>query len=215
MNNGLTQAGTSLAMMGSCIKIKETTMKRNVLILKGSPREKGNSNTLADRAAAGAMDAGAQAESIYLHGLDIRACDACDLCDAGQCVIEDDMQPLYPKLAAADAILLASPVYWFTFSAQLKLCIDRWYGFQGHKWQEVSRKPYGIILTYGDSDLYTSGAINAIYTFETMCRFLDSRIAAIVHGSLSEVGDAEKNPELMQKAYDLGQLLATAKPDEK
>jgi len=215
MNNGLTQAGTSLAMMGSCIKIKETTMKRNVLILKGSPREKGNSNTLADRAAAGAMDAGAQAESIYLHGLDIRACDACDLCDAGQCVIEDDMQPLYPKLAAADAILLASPVYWFTFSAQLKLCIDRWYGFQGHKWQEVSRKPYGIILTYGDSDLYTSGAINAIYTFETMCRFLDSRIAGIVHGSLSEVGDAEKNPELMQKAYDLGQLLATAKPDEK
>ena len=190
-------------------------MKRNVLILKGSPREKGNSNTLADRAAAGARDAGAQVESIYLHGLDIRACDACDLCDAGQCVIEDDMQPLYPKLAAADAILLASPVYWFTFSAQLKLCIDRWYGFQGHKWQEVSRKHYGIILTYGDSDLYTSGAINAIYTFETMCRFLDSKIAGIVHGSLSEVGDAEKNPELMQKAYDLGQLLATAKPDEK
>jgi len=190
-------------------------MKRNVLILKGSPREKGNSNTLADRAAAGAMEAGAQVESIYLHGLDIRACDACDLCDAGQCVIEDDMQPLYPKLAAADAILLASPVYWFTFSAQLKLCIDRWYGFQGHKWQEVSRKPYGIILTYGDSDLYTSGAINAIYTFETMSRFLDSRIAGIVHGSLSEVGDAEKNPELMQKAYDLGQLLATGKPDEK
>lgn len=189
--------------------------KPYILILKGSPREKGNSNTLADRAAAGAMDAGAQAESIYLHGLDIRACDACDLCDAGQCVIEDDMQPLYPKLAAADAILLASPVYWFTFSAQLKLCIDRWYGFQGHKWQEVSRKPYGIILTYGDSDLYTSGAINAIYTFETMCRFLDSKIAGIVHGSLSEVGDAEKNPELMQKAYDLGQLLATGKPDEK
>ena len=190
-------------------------MGTNILILKGSPREKGNSSTLADRAAAGAMEAGAQVESIYLHGMDIRACDACDLCDAGQCVIEDDMQPLYPKLAAADAILLASPVYWFTFSAQLKLCIDRWYGFQGHKWQEVSHKLYGIILTYGDEDLYSSGAINAIYTFETMCRFLNSRIAGIVHGSVSEVGDAQKKPELMQKAYDLGRLLATEKSDKK
>ena len=118
------------------------------------------------------------------------------------------MQPLYPKLAAADVIVLASPVYWFTYSAQLKLCIDRWYGFQGHRWQEVSRKPYGVILTYGDSDLHNSGAINAIHTFETMCRFLKSEIVGIVHGSLMDVGDAEKHPELLEQAYDLGRRLA-------
>jgi multimeric flavodoxin WrbA len=186
-------------------------MTKNILILKGSPREKGNSAILADRAAAGAKEAGAQVESIYLHGLDIRPCDGCDLCDAGECIIEDDMQPLYPKLAAADAILLASPIYWFTFNAQLKLCIDRWYGFQGHHWKEVSHKQFGVILTYGDTDLYTSGAINAIHTFETMCRFLESRIVGIVHGSLNDVGDAEKHPELLQQAYDLGKLLASEK----
>ncbi len=118
-------------------------MVKNILILKGSPREKGNSATLADRAATGAVDAGAQVESIYLHGLDIRACDACNLCNDGKCVIEDDMQPLYPKLAAADAILLASPIYWFTFSSQLKLCIDRWYGFQGHRYKEINHKQFG------------------------------------------------------------------------
>jgi multimeric flavodoxin WrbA len=184
-------------------------MNKNVLILKGSPREKGNSAVLADQAAAGAMEAGALVESIYLHGLDIRACDACELCSDGACVIEDDMQPLYPKLAAADAILLASPIYWFTITAQLKLCIDRWYGFQGHKWKEVSHKQYGMILTYGDKDLYTSGAINAIHTYETMCRFLKSDIAGIVHGSLDAVGDVEKHPELMQEAYELGKLLAS------
>ena len=185
-------------------------MTKNMLILKGSPREKGNSAVLADRAAVGAREAGAQVESIYLHGLDIRACDACELCSDGACVIEDDMQPLYPKLAAADAILLASPIYWFTLSAQLKLCIDRWYGFQGHKWKEVSHKQFGFILTYGDADLYTSGAINAIHTYETMCRFLESKIAGIVHGSVSDVGDAEKRPELLQQAYDLGKLMAAA-----
>ena len=187
-------------------------MSRNILIFKGSPREKGNSAVLADRAAAGAKEAGALVESIYLHGLDIRACDACDLCrDTNMCVIQDDMNRIYPKLAAADAILLASPVYWFTFSAQLKLCIDRWYAFQGNRWKEVSHKQFGIILTYGDTDLYTSGAINAIHTIETMCRFLESKIAGIVHGSLSEVGDAEKHPELLQRAYDLGKLLTSEK----
>ena len=181
---------------------------QNVLILKGSPRERGNSAVLAERAAQGARAAGAQVESIYLHGLDIRACDACDLCaEQGECVIEDDMRSLYPKLAAADAILLASPIYWFTFSAQMKLCIDRWYAFQASKWKELSGKPFGLILTYGDTDLYTSGAINAIHTFETMCRFLNSRIAGIVHGSLDEAGEAEKHPELLEQAYRLGQAL--------
>jgi multimeric flavodoxin WrbA len=185
---------------------------KNILILKGSPREKGNSATLAERAAAGARQAGAQVESVYLHGLDIRPCDACDQCrETNMCVIQDDMNLIYPKLDAADAILLVSPVYWFTYSAQLKLCIDRWYGFQGNRWKEVSHKQFGIILTYGDTDLDTSGGINAIHTFETMCRFLKSEIAGIVHGSLSDVGDAEKHPELLQQAYDLGKLLASEK----
>jgi len=184
-------------------------MGKNILILKGSPREKGNSAVLANQLASGANESGALVTSIYLHGLDIRPCDGCDLCtDNGKCVIEDDMQSLYPKLVAADAIVLVSPVYWFTFNAQLKLCIDRWYAFQAKRWEEISGKKFGIILTYGDTDLYTSGAINAIYTFESMARFLKSKIVGIVHGSLSDVGDAEKNPGLMQAAYSLGQQLA-------
>jgi multimeric flavodoxin WrbA len=184
-------------------------MPKQILILKASPRERGNSATLADRLAAGAMAAGAQVESIYLHGLDIRACDGCDLCQepGSGCVIEDDMQPLYPKLAKADAIVLASPIYWFTFSAQLKLCMDRWYAFQSSRYQEIKDKPFGILLTYGDTDLYTSGAINAIHTYETMARFLHGELVEVVHASLDEVGEAEKQPALMEQAYRLGQKL--------
>ena len=185
-------------------------MPKQILILKGSPRERGNSATLADRLAAGAVDAGAQVESIHLHSLDIRPCDACDLCkEPGRsCVIEDDMQPLYPKLAGADAIVLASPIYWFTFSGQLKLCMDRWYAFQSSNWQELKEKPFGIILTYGDTDLYTSGGINAIHTFESMARFLHGELAGIVHASLDEADEAGKHPALLEQAYRLGQLLA-------
>jgi multimeric flavodoxin WrbA len=185
-------------------------MARKVLILKGSPRERGNSASLADRAAAGALEAGAQVESVYLHGLDIRPCDGCDLCkeNGEYCVIEDGMQPLYPKLLEADALVLASPIYWFTYSAQLKLCIDRWYGLWNFKPDLFKGKPMGIILTYGDTDPYTSGAINAINSFETMFRFLHAPILGIVYGSVSDPGDAEKQPELMEQAYRLGQRLA-------
>ncbi len=191
-------------------------MPKQILILKGSPREKGNSATLADRLAAGAVEAGAQVESIYLHSLDIRPCDACDLCKepGSGCVIEDDMQPLYPKLAGADAIVLASPIYWFTFSAQLKLCMDRWYAFQSSDWQELQHKSFGIILTYGDTDLYTSGGINAIHTYETMTRFLHGEIAGIVHASLDDVGDAAKQPALLEQAYRLGQQLARGRAEK-
>jgi len=186
-------------------------MDRNILILKGSPREKGNSSVLADRVAAGAESAGAKVESVYLHGLDIRACDACDLCEEGNgCVINDDMQALYPKIEAADAIVLASPVYWFTFSAQMKLFIDRCYAYQANDWKEMQGKQYALILTYGDTDLYTSGGINAISTFETMCRFLNAKIAGMVYGTMSDVGDAESQPELMDQAYKLGQKLGAA-----
>lgn len=184
-------------------------MPKKILILKGSPRERGNSATLAERTAAGARAVGAEVESIYLHGLDIRPCDACDLCaePGSGCVIEDDMQPIYPKLVEADAIVLASPIYSFTFSAQLKLCIDRWYAFQSSKWKELFGKSFGIILTYGDTDLYTSGAINAIHTYETLTRFYHGRIAGIVHGSVNDVGDVDKHPELLEQAYRLGEGL--------
>jgi len=76
-------------------------MTKKVLILKGSPREKGNSAALAERVAAGAREAGAQVESVYLHSLDIHPCDACDECqEKGTCIIEDDMQPLYSKISS-------------------------------------------------------------------------------------------------------------------
>lgn len=185
-------------------------MTANILILKGSPRDLGNSATLAGQVAAGAREAGAQVESFSLHTMDIRPCDACDTCreTGGVCVIKDDMQTLYPKLRQADAIVLASPIYWFTFSAQLKGCIDRWYALESPEGSELAGKKFGIVLTYGDSDLYTSGAINAIHTFESMFRYIRADIAGLVHGTANDIGDVEKQPALMEKAYLLGQKLA-------
>jgi multimeric flavodoxin WrbA len=184
-------------------------MNKKILILKGSPREKGNSAVLASQVAAGARESGAEVESFTLHNMDIRPCDACDSCQetGGVCVIGDDMQELYPRLRQADGILLASPIYWFTFSAQLKLCIDRWYAFEGSEEHDLTGKKFGIVLAYGDSDLYTSGGINAIHTFESMLRYIRAEIVGIVHGTANDIGDVEKQPELMEQAYRLGQKI--------
>ncbi len=182
-----------------------------VIALKSSPRPQSNSNALADQAIAGAQAAGAQVESIELHRMSIQPCDACDGCQGATddpCVIEDDMQALYPKLRRADAIVIASPVYWFALSAQAKLCIDRWYALDGPQGSALAGKQFGLVLTYGDSDPFASGAINAIRAFQDMCRYIRAGIAGIVCGSASKPGDIQRQAEVMARAFDLGRKLA-------
>jgi len=184
-------------------------MSNFVLVLKSSPRVIGNSNALAKQVEMGAKDSGAYVESLMLHHMDIRPCDACDDCqETGVCVIKDDMQQIYPLLEKADSIVIAGPVYWFTISAQAKLCVDRWYALSPYK-EKFRDKRIGIILTYGDPDLHSSGGINAIHTFKSMFKYLGAEIVGIVHGSAHEIGGAEKQPELMESAYSLGQKLGS------
>jgi multimeric flavodoxin WrbA len=185
-------------------------MTKKVLILKGSPRQKGNSSVLADQVRAGAEGAGAEVESVYLHGLDIQPCDGCFFCEgSGICAIEDDMQALYPKLRQADALVIASPVYWFTFSAQVKLCIDRWLALETKDGNQLAGKQVGIVLTYGDSDIHTSGGINAIHTFESMFDYIGAEIVGYVHGTGNKAGEVKDQPELMDRAFKLGRQLAS------
>ncbi len=184
--------------------------ERNILILNSSPRANSNSAILAGQVAEGARAAGAQVEAFDLHNMDIRPCDACDFCQetGGECVIGDDMQKLYPRLRQAHAILIASPVYWFTFNAQAKLFIDRWYALQGSHGNALAGKRFGLVLAYGDSDPYTSGAINAIRTYQDMLRYLRGELVGIVYASANDAGAVRQQPETLASAYRLGEQLA-------
>jgi multimeric flavodoxin WrbA len=185
-------------------------MTTKLLILNGSPRQSGNSATLADQVRRDAESAGAEVESIYLHGLDINPCDGCYFCqDTGICVVDDDMQSLYPKLREADAIVIASPIYWFTYSAQVKLCVDRWLALETSDGNELRGKRIGIVLTYGDTDIHTSGGINAINTFKSMFDYIGAPIVGYVHGTGNKPGEVRDQPDLMDRAFKLGQRLAS------
>jgi multimeric flavodoxin WrbA len=184
-----------------------------VLILKGSPRENGNSAILADKLADGARQAGARVDSFVLHTLNIKPCDGCDACQKtgdSECVIMDDMQTLYPLLRNADAIVVASPIYWFALSAQAKLCIDRWYALETPHGSALRGKRFALLLTYGDSDPFTSGAVNAIRMFQDACRYLKAELAGLVYGSAGDAGDIRTQPALLESAYKLGQKLGAA-----
>ncbi|HEX7433409.1 MAG TPA: flavodoxin family protein [Anaerolineaceae bacterium] len=187
-------------------------VEKFILILKSSPRTNANSSVLADQVADGARSAGAQVESFELGKMHIQPCDACEGCHGstgeGICILDDDMTALYPKLREADAIVLASPIYWFTYTAQLKLCIDRWYALETTRGNALHGKTLGIILAYGDTDPCTSGAVNAIRTFEDMARYLHMPIAGMVYGTASNPGDILVQKDLLQKAHALGEKLA-------
>jgi multimeric flavodoxin WrbA len=188
--------------------------QKQVLVLLGSPRKKGNSTVLAKQIIQGVESAGAKAETVYLNGLNIKPCQACYACkkkNSSGCAVDDDMQSLYPKLAESDAWVIASPVYWFTMSAQTKLFMDRCFAL----WNEdpqinpLYKKQIAIAMSYGDSDPFNSGCVNALRSFQDAYRYAGARIVGMVYGSAEQPGEIASNTELMAQAEALGKKLAT------
>jgi len=106
---------------------REEEMMKNVLTLLRSPRANGNSGVLAAAFKKGAEEAGHHVELIHVARKNIRGCLGCNGCvrNGGTCVQKDDMQEIYPKMLAADVIVLASPVYFYSWTSQMKAVLDR------------------------------------------------------------------------------------------
>ena len=187
-------------------------MKPEILIAMGSPRKKGNTATLAAKLSEGAQAAGATVETLYLNGMNIRPCQSCYKCqkeDSTGCVIDDDMSQVYTLLKDAKAIVIASPVYWFNMSAQTRLFIDRFLAVGAGPHKILDKKHFSLVMSFGGDDVFDSGAINALRSFQDMCRYLGAPIEGVVYGSASEAGEIKENEQVMAKALALGNKLAT------
>jgi multimeric flavodoxin WrbA len=185
---------------------------KQVLVILGSPRRKGNSATLADRISRGAKSAGAEVETVFLQDLKISPCRGCNACqkpDSKGCANKDDMQKIYPKLISADAWVIASPVYWFTMSAQTKIFMDRCYALTAYGKNPFAGKRIAIAMSYGDADPVRSGCVNALRTFQDAFHYTGSKIAGMVYGSAMEAGEIANNKALMQEAEELGKRLVS------
>jgi multimeric flavodoxin WrbA len=190
----------------------EKTQAKKVIVLLGSPRKTGNSTILADRIIRGAEEAGAQVETVYLHGLKIAPCQSCYACqkkNSKGCAIDDDMQPLYQKLLQSDCWVIASPVFWFTMSAQIKLLLDRCFALPAYGKNPFAGKRVAIAMTYGDVDPFVSGCVNALRTFQDIFNYVGMKIVGMVYGSAMKAGEIETNGTLLQQAEELGRRLAS------
>ena len=132
-------------------------MSKNIVVVTGSPRVNGNSEMLADAFIEGARESGNTVTKFNAGKMNVKGCIACKYCFShdGECVQKDDMQEILKVLRQTDMIVLASPIYWFGFSAQLKAVIDRFYAGQSRGFPIESA---ALLLTYADTDEATAEA---------------------------------------------------------
>ena len=183
---------------------------KKVVVLLGSPRRKGNSALLAARIARGARGAGAKVETVFLQDLNIAPCKSCYACqkeNSKGCSINDAMQEVYPKLLAAEGWVIASPVYWFTMSAQTKLFMDRCFALLANAKESFAGKRIAIAMSYGDADPFVSGCVNALRTFQDAFSYTGAKIVGMVYGSAFGAGEIRTNEVLLKEAEKLGRDL--------
>ncbi len=179
-------------------------MSKNIIVITGSPRVRGNSDSLAEAFIEGAKESGNNIVRFDAGRMYIRGCNDCRYCfsNDGECVIRDDMQEIYPALYEADILVLASPVYWYGLTAQIKAMIDRM--FAG------STRPYpiksvGLLVVYGDNNERVVEP--ALLQFHTMCDFLGWKEQFVVmQKSVNAKGDIQKT-DALAKARELGKII--------
>ena len=187
-------------------------MAITVLGIYGSPRKGGNTDRLMDRALEGARAAGAETRAVYARDLRMSGCLECGGCDkTGECVIEDDMRSVYPLLAAAEIIFLASPIFFYGVTSQAKAVIDRSQAMWSRRMLEKTpeeRKRYdggkGYLIALGATrgkNLFEGVRLEARYFFDALDMSFEGGI--FFRGIEKRAGIQEK-PEALEEAFELG-----------
>lgn len=173
-------------------------------MLSGSPRRGGNSDILCDQFILGADESGNQTEKIFLRDKDINYCLACDTCqeNGGICDQDDDMAEVLDKMIAADVIVMATPVYFYTMNAQMKTVIDRTYS----RYAEIRDKDFYFITTAAVKN--KQALEKTIEGFRGFTSVLNGpKEKGIIYGTGAwNIGDI-KETKAMTEAYDMGKAV--------
>ena len=175
-----------------------------VVILVGSVRKGGNTDLLARSFADGAGKNN-DVETVSVADVQVAPCRGCNACYASEgnvCVQKDDMDAIYSKLAEADVLVIASPVYFYGISAQLKAVIDRLHAPVRNTFR-VRR--LGLLLV-GAAEL-PEMFDSIVRQYELVLRFFDlESIGTVFARGVRDVGDIRGSP-VLKEAYELGASL--------
>jgi len=175
-----------------------------ILALMGSPRKESNTDILVDKILEGAKTKEHTSEKVYLYDNEIKPCLACYGCTKGDlnCVQQDGMQEIYPKMNEADFIIFGTPIYWFGSTGPMKNVIDRLFPYIRNN-RIIGKK--GLLVSPS-----TGGPRSSDLLIETLKRslgFLKMNYVGefIVRASRrAEINDKEDE---LKRAYELGASL--------
>lgn len=175
-------------------------MAKTVLVLTGSPRKGGNSDLLAEAFIQGAQATGANVLRFDAGRAKIGGCMACGACwsKGTPCVFSDDYDKLYPLLEQADTLVLCSPLYWFTFPAQIKAAIDKLYPYTPSRTQRQLkiRDTYLLMCAHDDAPEAFEGAQRTYEQIVAYKGWRDKGILLVNH--MGDKGDIVGSPALKQ-----------------
>jgi multimeric flavodoxin WrbA len=189
----------------------------NVLVVNASPRRDGNSARLAFSSAEGAREAGDIVTVVHLddhlqHFL--RDCRRCRD-EHGRCTIEDGYERLLrDHVIPAEAIVLATPLYWYGVSGQLKTFFDRMFCFIAASQPDSERFVSGLsgkrlAVLISSEEMYPGASLALIHQIQEYSRYTHSALVGIVRGIGNRRGDVELDPsDPLQAARELGRTLA-------
>lgn len=188
-----------------------------VIGILGSPRREGNTEILLDEALRGASDHGGLCEKIVLRDLKITPCLEIYKCaEDGVCAIQDDMQPLFPKIVQTERLIIASPVFFYGVTGLAKAMIDRCQSLWAKKY--ILKLPVspiadrkGAFISVGATQgkkLFDGVKLTVKYFFDAIdVKYSDE---LLVRGA-DEKGEVRNQPEALEASYELGRRLVTDK----
>ncbi len=179
---------------------------KKIVILNGSPRLNGNTAGLVEAFAKGAQEKGHSVSLFNLQNMDIHPCLGC--CGGGKeaespCVQKDDMQKIYPSYEQADILVLASPMYYWSISAQLKMAFDRLFAVAEKDPNYRNPKKDCIMLMASEGDTQSNRESVEHYHHSLLQHLGWTNLGEVYAGGVMNVGDIKDHPALEQ-AYNLG-----------
>lgn len=173
---------------------------KKVLIIEGSPRKNGNSQLLCEAFEKGAKDSGHTVNLIRIQEKKIGYCTACDYCmqNDGTCVLHDDMSDILKLFQEADVLVLATPVYFYGISAQIKTFIDRTYPI----WQNLGQKDVYYIVSAGLGEDIINRSLGDFDGFVEHLK--DSKVKGRIYAPNVMEAGLVKNTKLITDAYQMG-----------
>jgi len=190
-------------------------MPKKILILCASPKKAGNTAALVDWFAAGARAKGAQVQIVRTAFLKYKSigctsCRACQKLKSYTCVINDQAKPVLAKMAKVDVIVMATPLYFFSASAQLKLVLDRMFSL--YKWDnqagtmQTPLKGKTLVLL---ASAYEDVGLNALKApFAFTAKYSGMKFFSLLVPNAGVSGSIKSKLDIRKKAMALGRKVA-------